>query len=200
MVLLSGGIDSAVVLANEIAHGRTPRACVAFDYGQRHHRELGAAVEVARYYAVPLTVLRLPARLLAGSALTGAGEVPVGLHYADPGQSATVVPNRNLVFLALAAAEAVRAGASEVLFGAHAGDAAVYPDCRPEFVAAADKVFRLACGVAVRAPLLAMDKRGVVALGRRLGVPFPLTWSCYLGADEPCSKCGACVERYEAGA
>jgi 7-cyano-7-deazaguanine synthase len=113
---------------------------------------------------------------------------------------ATVVPNRNLLFLSLAGAVAVGSGLKTVLFSAHAGDAAVYPDCRPEFVAAADRALGLACGVGVEAPFLAMTKGEIVALGRELGVPLERTWSCYLGGEEPCGRCGACVERGEAGA
>lgn len=199
IVLLSGGADSAVLLALSLSEGRRCRA-LAVRYGQRHGRELASAAALARYYAVDLEEAALPDGLLSGSALTGSGRVPKGLHYADPAQAATVVPNRNGLFLSLAAAVAVRQGAAEVAFAAHAGDAAVYPDCRPDYVEAVDRATRLGCGVGVVAPFLGLTKRGVVRLGKELGVPFGMTWSCYEGGARPCGGCGACVERAESGA
>lgn len=196
VLLLSGGVDSLVILAQECREGR-PVRCLTFDYGQQHRdAEIIAAERIAQWYAVPHHVVSLPR--LGGSALTGDGALPAGLHYADPAQAATVVPNRNLVLLSVAASWAVRLGRSAVLFGAHAGDAAIYPDCRPAFVEAADIILQLACGVRVRAPLLRKTKRDIVLLGRELGVPFALAWSCYAGGAVPCGTCGACVERREA--
>lgn len=200
VLLLSGGVDSLVLLAREVRAGRAPRLCVSFDYGQRHRRELEAAWQIAGVYRVPHTTLRLPPEPFTASALTGGGDVPKGLHFADPAQAATVVPNRNMTMLALAGGLAVKCGAKAVLFGAHAGDAAVYADCRAGFVAAVSEAMVLACGVRVEAPFLTMDKAAVVALGAGLGVPFALAWSCYVGGDEPCGECGACAERQGAGA
>jgi 7-cyano-7-deazaguanine synthase len=111
---------------------------------------------------------------------------------------ATVVPNRNMVLLPLAAAIARSRGEHEILFAAHAGDAAIYPDCRPEFVSALSKAMELGCGAWVSAPFLNMTKRDIVQLGRQLQVPMEMTWSCYDGGDIPCQNCGACIERNEA--
>jgi 7-cyano-7-deazaguanine synthase len=137
-----------------------------------------------------------------GSALTDGGAVPKGLDYRDPGQAATVVPGRNLVFLSIAVAEAKRIGTDRVLFAAHAGDEAVYPDCRQGFVTALSCAASRGYGVRVEAPFLHMTKRQIVALGRSLnapyGLPFELAWSCYEGGRQPCGRCGACVERAEA--
>lgn len=199
VLLLSGGVDSLVLLAREVAAGRNP-LCVSFAYGQRHFRELYAGNAIAWHYGVEQTCLTLPANLLEGSALTGAGDVPVGKHFTDPSQAATVVPNRNLLFIAAAATEAVRRGLGMVLFACHAGDSAIYLDCRPEFVHAADTALYLACGVHVAAPFLSMSKREIVQLGRELNAPLEMAWSCYMGGDEPCGQCGACVERVEAEA
>jgi len=197
IVLLSGGVDSLVALAQAVAAG-SEVACVSVDYGQRHSKELGAGERIALHYGVPREVLALHPDILSGSALTGRGAVPRGLHYADPAQAATVVPNRNMVLASLAAAVAVRRGASRVLLGAHAGDAAVYPDCRPEFVAALSAATVLACGVSVEAPLLRLTKADVVRTGRSLGAPLAMAWTCYIGGPVPCGGCGACVELAEA--
>jgi 7-cyano-7-deazaguanine synthase len=196
VLLLSGGLDSAVLLAREVASGRRP-LCVGFDYGQRHGRELRSARQVARHYDCPLLEFVLPGGIFGGDALTGAVPVPHA-HFEDSSQKATVVANRNMVMLSLAAAVAVEHHESRLLFAAHKGDAAVYPDCRPVFIQAIDFAMQLACSVEVSAPFLGKSKREVVSIGRGLRVPFELTWSCYEGGDEPCEECGACVERREA--
>lgn len=198
VLLLSGGIDSLVVLAMEYAAGPVP-LCLSVDYGQRHWRELDAAERIARHYGATLREVAFPRGLLAGSALTGQGEVPRARHD-DPVQAATVVPGRNLLLISVAGAFAAQHGCDRVLIGAHAGDAAIYPDCRPEFIEAASATLRHGCGVSVVAPLLDMDKAGVVARGKVLGAPLELAWSCYQGSVEPCGECGACRERREAGA
>ncbi len=198
VVLLSGGIDSAVVLAWATSRGRRPR-CLSVDYGQSHRRELAAAAAVAAAYGVPHEVAAVSPRLLAGSALTGGGVIPHG-HYADPAMRATVVPARNLLLLAMAAAAAVRDGAGAVAYGCHAGDHPVYPDCRPEFADAAASALAL-CDyrpISLDRPLVGMTKAQVVGLGVALGAPLGLTWSCYEGGDVHCGRCGTCVERREA--
>lgn len=199
VLLLSGGVDSLTLLAKECNERRPPRLCVTFDYGQKHAREIEAAQNIAVEYRVLFhSVVKVPLVCMYGSALTSDAPVPHA-HYADPAQQATVVNNRNLVFLSLAAALGKRIhGDEEVLFAAHAGDAAVYPDCRPEFVEAADRAIQLGCGLRVRAPFLSMTKRDIVTLARTLKAPLHLAWFCYEGGREPCGKCGACVERAEA--
>lgn len=196
VLLLSGGLDSAVLLAREVNVGRKP-LCVGFDYGQRHKRELVSARQIADHYLCWLFEVKVPADLFGNDALTGHVPVPHA-HFEDRSQIATVVPNRNMILLSLAAAIAVKYREPNVLFGAHKGDAAIYPDCRPTFVKALDMATAMACGVSISAPFLAMTKRDVVALGRKLEIPFDLTWSCYQGGDEPCGQCGACRERNEA--
>ena len=198
VVLLSGGLDSATLLARSVKHGDEP-FCLAVDYGQRHRRELDAAGAVAAHYGRSLEVVAVPPALLAGSALTGGEDVPKGLHFADPGQAVTVVPARNLLFATLGIAHALKVGARSVLLGAHKGDAAVYPDCRAEFFRSLDAASLAAYGVRVWAPFCTHDdKRSVAILARIMGVPLELTWSCYEGGTEPCGQCGACVERMEA--
>jgi 7-cyano-7-deazaguanine synthase len=197
VVLLSGGLDSAVLLAQRCPYD-DPVTCVSFDYGQRHARELDAAYRLARCYGCRHVVLYIPRGILAGGCLVDPAVAVPHAHHEDPAHVATVVPNRNATMLLMAAALAARLGESEVLFAAHAGDAAIYEDCRPDFVDAIDRATRMACGVAVKAPFLRLTKRQVVILGRRLDVPFELCWSCYEGGEEPCGLCGACCERSEA--
>lgn len=192
LFLLSGGLDSLVVLASrrgdyDVAY------CVGLDYGQRHARELSHAAHFANRYGATFHRVSLPG--LGGSALTGELALPTGLPPQAEGQAATVVPGRNLLMLATAVALAVRLGCHDVLFGANADDATVYLDCRPAFVAAAAEALRLSCGVRLLTPLLGMSKREVVALGRRFAAPLEESWSCYAGGEQPCGCCGACLAR-----
>lgn len=195
VVLLSGGLDSQVLLAHvrpkyEYVH------CVGFYYGQKHKRELKHACQIARYYGATFEEVGLP--MLNGSSLTGDGKIPQGLGFEDARQSSTVVPNRNAVMLSVAASIASARMAGVVLYAAHAGDAAVYPDCRPEFVDAMRDALRFGCGVTMLAPFTSMTKKDIVDLGRKLKVPMGDSWSCYVGGKSPCGQCGACVEREEA--
>ena len=196
VLLLSGGLDSLVLLAQECHGGQKPH-CLSFDYGQRHVRELEAAKRIVATYKVPHTVLTLPPETFGGSALTGAGDVPHA-HYANPSQQATVVPNRNMVFLSLAGSLAVHLGFRRVLFACHRGDWDIYPDCRPEFADKMRKAMELACNIQIETQFINMTKSEIVRIGRTLGVPFELAWSCYEGGEKPCGQCGACIERTEA--
>ena len=221
LILLSGGLDSAVLLASIFNSEHRPLYCVGFDYGQRHEKELWSGFQLAHFYGSIWERVNLPRSLFAGSALTGHGDVPHA-HYRDPAQSATVVPNRNIIFLSMAGTIAVRHGLKRILFAAHAGDAAIYPDCRHQFVGAITgydasahtaeetrqavktELWEASAEAAAgekglqKGQFLAKNKRDIVAMGRELGVPFDMTWSCYEGRDRPCGKCGACVEREEA--
>lgn len=192
VVLLSGGIDSAVILVEVLAMKAPDEAIypLSFTYGARHNFwELDATTRMARYYG--LTRESGPALRLEGSSLIGAGEL-VG--------TPTVVPGRNLVFLSYAAALCEARGGGVVHFGAHAGDAAVYPDCREEFVRGVFFVLQQSTGgrVQLHAANLRRTKAEVITTGARLGVPFELTYSCYAGMETHCGTCGACVGRREA--
>ena len=129
--------------------------------------------------------------------------VPDG-HYTDVSMATTIVPNRNAILLSVAVGIAMAHGARRVAFGAHAGDHAIYPDCRTAFVAAFDRAARLGTDtgatepVGVIAPFASWKKADIVALGAELGVPFGDTWSCYRGGRAHCGTCGTCVERREA--
>lgn len=200
VVTLSGGLDSTVLLYNMLAQGATVRA-LSIHYGQRHARELKAAEAICKDRGVPheLADLRGIGHLLAGSSLTSDIPVPDG-HYAQDNMKVTVVPNRNMLFLATAAAWAISSKFDAVAYAAHAGDHTIYPDCREEFVQALDKAVQLADWHSVRIlrPFVAMTKADVVKKGAELGVPFAETWSCYKGGAVHCGRCGTCVERREA--
>lgn len=179
VVLLSGGVDSLVLLAREVwSHCEV--TCVSVDYGQAHLRELDAArAQVARYQQTHRVVTVSPYPHAAGS---------------------VVIPNRNAVLISLGAAVAVEVGTDRVLIGANGGDRDVFPDCREAFIEAMDAATFKACGVHVYAPWVRMTKAEVVAIGRRLNVNFDSAWSCYAGGAEPCGACLACTTRKAAGA
>lgn len=199
LVLLSGGVDSTVVLADAVHRlGADNVGAVTFGYGQNQERqELLSSTAVAHHYGVAHRMVNLGA-VFGPSALTGQMEVPVG--HADA-PDATEVPGRNLVLLSTAAALADGDGYGMVAFGANAADAAGYPDCRPIFVEGLREVIALGTKnhVTLHAPLLYHTKDEVVEAGRRLSAPLHLTWSCYRGGEEPCRTCGACTARAEAG-
>lgn len=200
VVLLSGGLDS-VTLAFCLRQDRKILP-ISFNYGQRHSRELTSSQGFAQLLNVPWKLVDLTdvTQLMRGSSQTDASiEVPEG-HYAHESMKLTVVPNRNMIMLAVAGAYAVSEGADSIAFAAHAGDHAIYPDCRPDFVNAMQVAFHLANyhPVLLEAPFLNKTKGDIVKLGTLLDVPYELTWSCYKGADKHCGKCGTCVERIEA--
>jgi 7-cyano-7-deazaguanine synthase len=188
VVLLSGGVDSTVVLARSVARGDEVLA-VTFDYGQTHVREVDAAERIADHYGVGWRLAPFP---LSGSALTGDEVIPDGHAEAV---DATYVPARNLVMVSVGAHFAERFGAACVLIGANADDEAGYPDCRPKFITAMDEAVAVGTsrGVSVSAPLIAMTKQQILDLGRELGAPLGFAWSCYRGGARPCGTCGACV-------
>jgi len=201
IVVLSGGMDSACALwwAHKlwgVAH------TISINYGQRHKKELAFASTLSELCGVSHTTVDLSdiRGLLPGSALTdNSVEVPKG-HYASPTMKDTVVPNRNMLLLSVAVAAAGAHGASRVVYGAHAGDHPIYPDCRPEFVDAMATAFDLCwyTPIKLEAPFVNKTKAEIVTLGQSLGVPWEHTWSCYEGGDLHCGVCGTCVERREA--
>jgi 7-cyano-7-deazaguanine synthase len=197
VVLLSGGLDSATVLALARERGFACH-CLSLDYGQRHGAELHAAARVAKALgAVAHRVLKLDLGQLGGSALTDTSiAVPIG--GVEPGIPVTYVPARNTIMLALALAWAEVLGAQDIFVGVNAVDYSGYPDCRPEFIRAFEALAKLATKAAVEgralqvhAPLIAMSKAQIIAEGSRLGVDFGVTVSCYQ-ADPDGRACGLC--------
>jgi 7-cyano-7-deazaguanine synthase len=198
VMLLSGGVDSATLayylkLDWEVA-------ALTVDYGQKHVRELQAAIKVARAADIPTKVLdlRVLGELLVSS-LTTTEPIPEG-HYTAKSQKSTVVPNRNAILLNITAGYALSIGADAVAYAAHRNDRAVYPDCRPEFVTALQGSLRFGTdsNLQLLAPFINVTKASIVKLGLQLKVPYELTWSCYNGRAKACGKCGTCVERLEA--
>jgi 7-cyano-7-deazaguanine synthase len=205
VAIVSGGLDS-VTLAYLLHSQGWDLDLLAFDYGQRHRRE----VEFARQCAQDLNArfdlvdLRGAGRLLGGSALTDENiAVPHG-HYAAPSMAITIVPNRNAIFLTVAYGAAVAREAEIVATAVHGGDHFIYPDCRPAFIQSFDAMQKLAVegcghpGLHLHAPFVQKFKHDIVHIGAGLGVPFEKTWSCYEGGAIHCGECGTCVERKEA--
>lgn len=197
VVLLSGGLDSATVLAIARRDGYACH-CLSVDYGQRHSAELQAAERVAASLgAVAHRVLHMDLSQFGGSALTDAS-IDVPTAGVQPGIPVTYVPARNTIMLSLALAWAEVLNARDIFVGINAVDYSGYPDCRPEFVAAFEKLAGLAtkagvegCGLSVHAPLIAMSKAEIIHAGTALGVDYGLTVSCYQ-ADAEGRACGAC--------
>jgi 7-cyano-7-deazaguanine synthase len=197
-VLLSGGLDSTVALAQSLHRGHDCRA-LTYEYGQVHAtREIEAAKAVAEHYGVQHEVLAFPAGLMGASALTGSGDLPDFTGAPD----ASVVPGRNLLMLAIGASRADATGHRLLVFGANADDAVGYADCRRAFVEPMrDAVHEgTTGGVWLHVPFLHLGKSEVVRIGRGLDAPIDATWSCYRGGEQPCGTCGACVTRGRAGA
>ena len=206
VVLLSGGLDSAVTAAWLRREGFAVHA-LSFDYGQRHSVELQAAARVAEQVGViEHVVQRIDLRAFGGSALTADIAVPKDRSPAQMASSipVTYVPARNTIFLAFALAFAEVRGAFDLGIGVNAIDYSGYPDCRPEFIAAFERVANLATRAGVESghirlhtPLQDLSKSQIVRLGRELGVDLSLTISCYDPAADgtPCSRCDACELR-----
>lgn len=210
VVLTSGGIDSSTCLAFAVSKlGKSKVTALRVDYGQRHRKELVSARQVADYFGVRLYTLDLAACFSESECplLAGAAEkIPEGSYGQQqreaPGVVSTYVPFRNGIFLAAAASMAMGIypeGEVALYIGAHADDAAgnAYPDCSTEFVAAFGEALRLGTDnrVKLEAPFVSLNKAQVVTHGLALEAPYHLTWSCYVGGDEPCGKCATCIDR-----
>jgi 7-cyano-7-deazaguanine synthase len=205
--LVSGGLDSSTVLAFARREGFECYA-LTFDYGQRHRLELEAAARVARALGAARHItLRLGLDAFGGSALTSALDVPKHRTAAEIGSGipVTYVPARNTVFLSCALAWAETLEAEDIFLGVNAIDYSGYPDCRPEYLEAFERMAHLAtkagvegrARVKIHAPLLRLSKSEIVKLGLELGLDFGLTWSCYdPGPDaRPCGACDSCLLR-----
>jgi 7-cyano-7-deazaguanine synthase len=201
IVAFSGGMDSATLIYHLRNQGHEVIA-LSVDYGQRHRIELSFAARFAEFVGIQRELADLSGitRLLGGSSLTDPSlPVPLG-HYESETMKQTVVPNRNMLLLAIATAFAVSQRAQYVAYAAHTGDHAIYPDCRPEFTDAMAKAISLCdwhTPELIR-PFEKLAKADIVREGAALGVPFDLTWSCYEGGERHCGACGTCIERREA--
>lgn len=204
VAVVSGGMDS-VTLAYLLASEGYDLHVLSVDYGQRHSKEIGFARLCADRLGAAFDVADIAGvgRLLTGSALTGDADVPHG-HYAASNMALTVVPNRNAILRSIAYGVAVAEGAGLVGTAVHAGDHYVYPDCRPGFIEAFDRMQREAVegfadeSLHLFAPFVGETKAGIVKIGAGLDVPYGETWSCYEGGEIHCGLCGTCNERKEA--
>lgn len=200
VVIFSGGMDSFTILNKVMAQGDTPYA-LSFNYGQRHKKELDYAARACKILGIKHKIIDISAinELIGGSSLTDNIDVPEG-HYEEDSMKQTVVPNRNMILLSMAVGFAVSIGAPDVYYGAHSGDHAIYPDCRPQFVDAMNEVCAIANyeSVTIKTPYLHSSKTDILADGLKMGLDYGLTWTCYNGQEKACGKCGACQERLEA--
>ena len=205
--LLSGGLDSAACLALARRDGYECYA-LSFDYGQRHGIELDAAARVASALGAQRHIVaKIGLDAFGGSALTGAIDVPKGRSADEMGQGipVTYVPARNTIFLSFALAWGEVLGTGDLFIGVNALDYSGYPDCRPEFIEAYERMANLAtkagvegtARVRIHTPLLRLSKAEIIKLGSALGVPFGLTHSCYDPAPDgrPCGACDSCLLR-----
>lgn len=201
ITLCSGGLDSTVLVYDLLAQGHTIDL-LTFDYGQRHSKEIRFAFRTARRLAIRWDLVDLAhlGQLLGPSALTDR-TVPVPKEPYSPEQiGVTIVPNRNAILASIAAGVAVARGYDGIALAVHAGDHAIYPDCRPVFIEALESLLRIATGTQlyVSAPYLHLYKYQIVRVGLVADVPFELTWSCYEGGAVHCGRCSTCLERKEA--
>lgn len=202
---MSGGLDSATTLYLAKSEG-FKCFCLIFDYGQRHKREIESAERIAKAAAYPYRILKIKLPWKGSSLLDKKNNVPSATrpqgHKATRGIPSTYVPGRNTIFLSFAVSYAETLGAKVIFIGANAVDFSGYPDCRPEFYRAFDKIIAVGTkagvqekAIKIEAPLIHKTKAEIIRLGNCLGVPFELTWSCYQGERQPCGKCDSCYFR-----
>ena len=199
VIVVSGGMDSITLLYDkkeEIA------LAVTFDYGSKHNaREIAWAKVHCGRLGIRHIVIKLDfmQKYFTSSLIEGGEEIPEG-HNADENMKSTVVPFRNGIMLSVAAGIAESNGLKKILIANHGGDHTIYPDCRPEFIGAMDRA--IANGtyedVRIDAPYTNITKADIAKIGKRLGIDYSETWSCYKGGERHCGKCGTCIERKEA--
>ena len=199
VIIVSGGMDSTTLLydrRDEIA------LAISFDYGSNHnageipYAEMHCKRLGIEHITIPLDFMH---KYFRSSLLEGADAIPEG-HYADENMKSTVVPFRNGIMLAVAAGVAESRNLTKLLIANHGGDHTIYPDCRPEFISAMDSATNAGTYVGVRvvAPYTNITKGDIARIGKKLGIDYAETWSCYKGGEKHCGKCGTCVERKEA--
>ena len=199
VIIVSGGMDSITLLydhKDEIALG------ISFDYGSNHNaREIPFAKMHCEHLGIKHITINLDFmhQYFKSSLLDGADAIPEG-HYADDNMKSTVVPFRNGIMLSIAIGIAESNNLDQVFIANHGGDHTIYPDCRPEFIKAIDSAANAGTynNVKVIAPYTQITKSDIARIGKKLGIDYTETWSCYKGGEIHCGKCGTCVERKEA--
>lgn len=199
LIILSGGMDSTTMLYEYRAD---IALALSFDYGSNHNaRELAFARLHCERLGIPHIIISLDFmhRYFRSSLLQGADAIPEG-NYTDENMRSTVVPFRNGIMLSIAAGMAESRGLKRVMMANHAGDHAIYPDCRPAFVAAMDQAIQAGTydGIRLFTPYTDITKADIARRGKALGIDYAETWSCYKGGAVHCGKCGTCTERREA--
>lgn len=195
IVLLSGGIDSTTTLYLAKKQGYKCFALI-FDYGQRHKKELKSAVAVAKRAKIPYHIIKIELPWKGSSLLDKKMKIPT--RQKMKGIPSTYVPARNTIFLSFALSFAEAIGAKVIFIGANAIDFSGYPDCRPDFYKAFQKVIKKGTKsqkIKVLTPLINMTKAQIIKLGVKLKAPLELTWSCYKGGKKPCGVCDSCKLR-----
>ena len=195
IILLSGGLDSAVAAAWAKQEWGQDCLALCFQYGQRHDKEISQSHVLADYFGWPWKLLTI--EIPAQSALT---DKTKDVNQQVRGLPASFVPGRNLIFLSYTASVAYRFEALDIVGGWNAIDYSGYPDCRHEFLMDAEIAINSSLGittpcVTVHPPLIDLNKKQIIQLGQELKVPFKMTWSCYEGWDKPCGVCASCKFR-----
>jgi 7-cyano-7-deazaguanine synthase len=204
IILLSGGLDSAVTLY--LAKKKFKCFCLVFDYGQRHKKELNSAKRIAKVARCPLEIIKIKLPWKGSSLLDRKIIIPKFASSPVRGFTgnipSTYVPARNIIFLSFALSYAEALKAQAIFIGAHIQDYSGYPDCRPEFYRAFSKIIATGTktgierrNIQIKTPLIYKNKSEIIRIGRELKVPFALTWSCYRGGKYPCGKCDSCYFR-----
>lgn len=203
VVLLSGGLDSTTTLAQAIRDGNEVTA-LSFRYGQRHSRELTSAAAVARHYGVKHVIVDVDLSMFRSALTMGELEVPEDRDEVQMGKDIpmTYVPARNIIMMSVAAGLCESIDADRIYIGANVVDYSGYPDCRPEFFEAFERMVRVGTKTGVEGhpirimtPILDLSKADIVRKGKALGAPLGLTWSCYEGREKACGKCDSCKLR-----
>jgi 7-cyano-7-deazaguanine synthase len=200
VLIYSGGSDSFTLL-HQLHHQNIDLRVLSFDYGQRHRKELDYARRNTAKLGLSHKIVTIDFMrdIADNSVLTSNKDVPEGF-YENSNMAQTVVPNRNMIMLSIAAAYAVNIRAGSIAYGAHAGDHTIYPDCRPQFVEAMQTVLGIANYYPLNlwVPLLYWDKRRIYRWGLGNNLDYRDTWTCYNGREKACGRCGSCVERLHA--
>lgn len=199
VIVLSGGMDSVTLLYEQQAR---IALAITFDYGSNHNqREAMYAKQHCQLLGIEhlLIPLEFMSRYFKSSLLEGADAIPEG-DYDDTNMKSTVVPFRNGIMLSIACGIAESRGLTKVMIANHFGDHAIYPDCRAEFIRPMSEAMRAGTyvGVEILAPYTGISKTDIALIGKRLGVDYSQTYSCYKGGELHCGKCGTCVERKQA--
>jgi len=196
LVVYSGGLDSYTLLNKAMKKFDRVEA-ITFNYGQKHNKEIEYAKSNCSELNIKHEVVNLDLEnILAGSALVGDIDIPEG-NYDKEKMKQTIVPNRNMIMISVAASLVIKNDIEYLWYAAHSGDHEIYPDCRPEFIDKMAAVLEI-CDyhkIKFEAPFQNLSKNEIVATGLSMGLDYSKTWTCYEGKEKPCGKCSACLER-----